>query len=151
MLRRRNRRDEGGQALVLAIGFVAVFAVIAASVLHYASTVEVQRGSTEKTASKNAVADGAAQFALSETAKFSCNDFSGVRVTGGAMQFPATIRGDTLQYATGGTSCSTVPGTGPTSGLDFIYLLGNLPSPLPSTVVLSVNKPLDIRPGKIDA
>src|SRR5207244_12432459 len=109
VLRRRSRRGEGGHALVLAIGFVAIFAVLAASVLHYASTVEVQRGSTEKTASKNAVADGAAQFALSETAKLTCSDFNGGKVTGGTMQFPSTIRADTLQYSPGGTSDRTVP------------------------------------------
>jgi hypothetical protein len=154
MLRRRARAAERGQSLVLALAFLALFTLMAASVLSFASTVEYQRGSTERTATTNSAAQGAAQFALADTAKYPCG-----QVTGGSLRFPSSIRADTLQYGTqdgspgGGVSCATVPSGGPTSGIScFLCLLNNLPSPNAAVTVLSVNKALNIAPrGEIDA
>ena len=77
MLKRRLRRGESGQTLILALAFVAVFSVMAASVLAFASTVERQRGATERTATTASVAEGAAHFALADTARHPCGTAGG--------------------------------------------------------------------------
>jgi len=56
MLRRRRHAAQGGQTLILAVAFLAFFGLVATSVLTFASTVESQRGSTERTAALNETA-----------------------------------------------------------------------------------------------
>ena len=72
MLKRRARGAERGQTLVLALVFITFFALMAASVLTLAGAVESQRGSTETTAAIDSVAEGSAQFAMSDSGHQPC-------------------------------------------------------------------------------
>jgi hypothetical protein len=96
MLKRRARGAERGQTLVLALVFISFFALVAASVLTLAGAVEHQRGSTERTAAIDSVAEGSGQFAMSDSGHQAC----GLTSPGGSgtMSFPSTIRSDTVTY-----------------------------------------------------
>jgi hypothetical protein len=96
MLKRRARAGERGQTLILALSFIAFFALVAASVLTLASSVESQRGSTERTASIDSVAEGSGQFAMSDSGYQGCGPSS--PGGSGTMSFPSTIRADTVTY-----------------------------------------------------
>jgi trimeric autotransporter adhesin len=127
------------------VAFLAFFGLVATTVLTFASTVEHQRGSTERTAAMNAAADGAGQFALAD-ARGTCLPGD---ASSGTMQFPSTIRADTLTYDnadSGGCHSSSSGGT--VAGSSCGVCLLN--SSLPATTVLTANQPLTVS-GDIDA
>jgi hypothetical protein len=106
----RRHPGERGQTLVLAIAFLGMFGLFAAAVLGFASTVQGQRGPTERTAAVDSVTEGSAQFAMSDTDLQGCGT-----VSSGTMKFPPAAgqtTGDTLSYAnvSCGSSSSTAPG-----------------------------------------
>lgn len=108
MLKRQRRSAERGQTLILAIAFLAMFGLLAAAVLGFASGVQTQRGLTENTAAADSVAEGSAQFAIADTGIQGCGT-----VTSGTMKFAS---GDVLAYTAGASACthtsSTIPGQG---------------------------------------
>ena len=111
MLARRQRRSEEGQTLILAVAFLALFSVFAASVLNFASAVQAQRSSTERTALIDSVTEGSAQFALAATGVQLCTLNSTPGLQGGTMNFQS---GDVLKFSVPANSCTvsstTVPG-----------------------------------------
>jgi hypothetical protein len=122
MLSRSTRSGERGQSLIMALGFLAVFALLAGTVLTLAGTAESQRGSTERTAATNSVAEGSAQFALADTRSHPCGT-----ITSGSMQFPSTIRADTLTYSV--ASCTPSSKTNNTAGSSCELCILNSGSP----------------------
>ncbi len=143
MLSRSRRADERGQTLVFAVVMLAFFGLVAASVLTFASTTEAQRGSTERTAALESVADGSAQFALADTRGRACGT-----VSGGTLQFPSTIRGDRLTYHVSG--CQPSASGGIAAGSSCRLCLLNTPAPNPSTPVLISNAGVTVN-GSVDA
>jgi hypothetical protein len=139
MLMRRRRSGERGQTLVLAVVFLAFFGLFAAAVLTFASVTQSQRAMTEKTASVNSIADGSAQFAMSDTGVQGCS--SGL--TGGTMKFPAggnTI--DTLTYSTSGSACHSSTTSAPGQNCALCVLGTGTP--------ISVHKGDWTVPGEVD-
>ncbi len=123
MLNPPRRTDEKGQTLVLAVAFLAFFGLFAAAVLGFASVTQSQRAMTEQTAAVDSIADGSAQFAMSDTGVQGCN--SGL--TGGTMKFPAGGNTtDTLSYTTSGSAChsSTTSAPGQNCGLCVLNFSG---------------------------
>ncbi len=92
MLRHRHA-GERGQTLIMSLAFLALFGLFAATVLGFASVTEAQRGSNERTASIDAVAQGAAQFAVADTGILGCG----------------TVSGGTLNFASGAVLSYSVP------------------------------------------
>src|ERR1700680_547487 len=95
----RRRRSERGQALVLAVAFLGMFGLFAASVLGFATTVQQQRSATEKTATVDAVAEGSAQFAVSDTTTNGCGSRSGTLAFPANAAMGQTTTGDLLKYS----------------------------------------------------
>jgi hypothetical protein len=147
VLRRNRHAAERGQTLILVMAFLVFFALVATSVLAFASTVESQRGSTERTAAKDSVADGSAQFALGDTRGQGCPT-SGT-VSGGTMQFPSTIESDKLTYnvPSGPSGCqvSSTGGSAAGSACELCLLSTSTSPPVLTTNRngLSVNGEVD--------
>ncbi len=138
MLIRHRRRGERGQTLVLALAFLAVFALLSMAVLQLAKAVDSQRVSTENTAAADSVVEGSAQLALADSNASNCST-----VSGGSLTFPSTIRADTLQYAvpSGSTGCGTSSTGGYEPGSRCQLCLLNTPNPNAGTVVLDTGPP----------
>jgi len=147
VLSRRARQTERGQTLVLSLAFLALFGLFAVSVLRFAGITEAQRMSTERTAAANAVADGAAQFALADTNRLGCGT-----VSAGTMSFAS---GDTLSYSVPPGGC-VGSSAGDTPGQDCVLCLLNSESdsedgqPDPNRDVLNVDTALKVS-GEIDS
>jgi hypothetical protein len=112
MLNRRRHSGESGQTIVLALAFLAVFALVAVSVVNLARAVESQNTSAQHTAAIDSVAEGAGQFAMADAGSQPCSGSTG---GSGTMNFPSTIRSDTLTYtfpagSSGGCTGSTSSG-----------------------------------------
>jgi hypothetical protein len=156
MLKRRARAGEQGQTLILALSFLAFFALVAASVLALAGAVESQRGSTERTAALDSVAEGSGQFAMGDAGYQPC----GATSPGGSgtINFPATIRPDTLTYniPAGTTGCTTSSVGGNSAGTTCeLCILNSSPnSSTPAygltTPAFSTNKGITVA-GEIDS
>ncbi len=155
VLNRRSRASERGQTLILALVFITFFAVLAGSVLTLAGAVESQRGSTERTAAINSVAEGSGQFAMSDSGYQTC----GARVPGsGTLSFPATIRSDTLTYTSpagsAGCAVSSTGGNAPGASCELCILNSAPNSTTPAfgltTPALSTNKTITV-PGEVDS
>lgn len=149
MLRHAHRRSESGQAMLLAIGFLALLGIIASVVINLWYATESQRRSTEGTAARESVADGSAAFAIADTASQACGT-----VSGGTMQFPSSNGpADTLTYSvpSGSAGCGSVSGSG-SAGVQCELCLLNDPGPSasPSTQLLNSTKGLLVN-GEIDA
>ncbi len=146
----RHRRAEDGQALLMAIGFLAFLGIIAAVVVNLWSATEAQRGSTERTAARDSVAEGSAQFALADTGSQGCGT-----VSGGTMHFAATTNGpaDTLTYTVpaGTTGCGSSSSSSNANGFPCALCLLNSPSSPTSTQVLSSGKQSLVVSGEIDS
>lgn len=67
--RRRSRRSEQGQILVLALAFIAAFALVVGAVLAFASATALQRAHTETTAQSDSAGEGGAAFAAADAAR----------------------------------------------------------------------------------
>lgn len=67
--RRRRRHGEQGQVLILALAFIAAFALVVAAVLAFASTAALQHARTETTAQTDAAGEGGAAFAAADAAR----------------------------------------------------------------------------------
>jgi hypothetical protein len=143
----------------MALVFLALFALVAGSVLTMAGTVEFQRGSTEKTAATDSVAEGSAQFALADTRSQPCG-----AVNSGTMTFPSTIRADTVSF--GVTNCTASTSTNNASGTSCELCILDSGSPPqqttpalsvgPNSKILTVNGELDSNgsiagPGSVKA
>ena len=141
MLRRRHARERG-QTLIMSLAFLALFALFAATVLGFASVTEAQRGSNERTATLDAVAQGAAQFAVADTGILGCGT-----VSGGTLAFAS---GAVLSYSVptqGGCGYSTV---GVPPGRDCeLCLLGPGAAPDGDDTVLSTGTAVVVN-GEID-
>lgn len=141
MLNHRRRSSERGQTLILAVAFLAYFAVFTAAVLAFASTVESQRHATERTASQNSLADGSAQFALSDTGLKPCGT-----VTGGSMSFGSDSLAFAVPPSNGCVASSASNATKPGSAC-VVCILNSTPIN-PQTKVLngdvSVNGEVDV-------
>jgi hypothetical protein len=156
MLRRRARAGERGQTLILALSFLAFFALVAASVLSLASAVESQRGSTEKTAAIDSVAEGSGQFAMSDSGYQPCGATS--PGGNGTVNFPATIRADTLTYTipagSAGCTTSSIGGNAAGTTCELCILNSSPNSSTPAygltTPAFSTNKGITVA-GEIDS
>jgi hypothetical protein len=141
MLRRDRHAAQRGQTLILAVAFLAFFGLVAASVLTFASTVESQRGSTERTAAMDEVAAGSAQFALSDTRGQGCGT-----VSSGVMQFPSS---DKLTYnvPAGSGGCQQSSTGGSTAGASCELCILNASPANPGTTVLTTNQGISVTGG----
>jgi hypothetical protein len=141
MLRQRHS-GERGQTLIMSLAFLALFGLFAATVLGFASVTQAQRGSNERTASIDAVAQGAAQFAVADTGLLGCG-----AVSGGTLTFSS---GAVLSYSVpsqGGCGYSTV---GVPPGRDCeLCLLGPGAAPDADDTVLSTGTAVVVN-GEID-
>ena len=155
MLRRRSRAGERGQTLILALVFITFFALLSASVLTLAGAVESKRGSTERTAAIDSVAEGSGQFAMSDSGYQAC----GATVPGsGTVSFPATIRSDTLTYTipagAAGCTASSTGGNAPGTSCELCILNSAPNSTTPAygltTPALSTNKSITVA-GEVDS
>lgn len=119
MLKRRTRHAQRGQTLVMALGFMALFGLLAAAVLRFASVTEAQRVATEQSAAAKALAEGSAQFALADTGLQPCGS-----TTGGTLTFPAAggSGSDTLTYQSPQGSCVGIP-AGDAPGRDCLLCI----------------------------
>lgn len=137
----------------MAIAFLALFSLAAAAVLNFGSVTEAQRGSTEKTAAIDAVAEGSAQFALDDTRSQACGT-----VSGGTMEFPPAsgggIQASTLTYSvpSGSAGCVAQATSRNAVGNSCSLCLLNSPNGNPSATVLSLgpHSPLAVT-GEVDA
>jgi hypothetical protein len=143
VLRRDRRAAERGQTLIFALAFLAFFSLVAASVLTFGSTVESQRASTERTAARDSVAEGSAQFALGDTRGQPCGT-----VSSGTLQFPSTIQADKLTYGSVGCQHSSAGGIAP--GSACVLCLLNSSPPSAGKEVLSTERGLTVN-GEVDA
>ena len=143
MLRRDRRAAERGQTLIFALAFLAFFGLVAASVLTFGSTVESQRASTERTAARDSVAEGSAQFALGDTRGQPCGT-----VSSGTLQFPSTIQADKLTYGSVGCQHSSAGGIAP--GSACVLCLLNSSPPSAGKEVLTTERGLTVN-GEVDA
>jgi hypothetical protein len=143
VLRRSRRAAERGQTLVLALAFLAFFGLVAGTVLTFATAVESQRASTERTAARDSVANGSAQFALGDTRGQACGT-----VSGGTMQFASTIESDKLTY--GVANCQLSTGGGSAAGSACELCLLNTSPPNARTTVLRTERGLIVN-GEVDA
>lgn len=141
MLRRRRHADQGGQTLILAVAFLAFFGLVATSVLTFASTIESQRGATERTAALNETAVGSAQFALSDTRGQGCGT-----VSSGVMQFASS---DKLTYnvPAGSAGCQQSSTGGSTAGASCELCILNTSPANPATTVLTTNQGISVTGG----
>jgi len=141
MLRQRHTRERG-QTLIMSLAFLALFGLFAATVLGFASVTQAQRGSNERTATVDAVAQGAAQFAVADTGILGCGT-----VSGGTLAFAS---GAVLSYSVpsqGGCGYSTV---GVPPGRDCeLCLLGPGAAPDGDDTVLSTDTAVVVN-GEID-
>ena len=62
----QRRPDERGQVLVMALAFIAFFAVVVIAVLNFADATGLQHVHTEKTASNDSLAEGGAAWAAAD-------------------------------------------------------------------------------------
>jgi len=122
---------------VLAVAFLGMFGLLAAAVLAFASTVESQRASTERTAKIDSIAEGAAQFAVADTGVQACGT-----VGSGTMTFPS---GDTLSYSAPAGSCGSTTSSSPGQNCSLCVL--NYQA---SSTPVSVQKGDWSAPGEID-
>jgi hypothetical protein len=159
MLKRRARAGERGQTLILALSFIAFFALVAASVLTLASSVESQRNSTERTAAIDSVAEGSGQFAMSDSGYQACGPSS--PGGSGTMSFPSTIRADTVTYniPAGSTGCGVSTNGNADAANCELCILNSAPSgstsgyvPVPTATTLSIgaNKSISVG-GEVDS
>ncbi|MEO8899614.1 MAG: hypothetical protein ABI473_13175 [Candidatus Dormibacter sp.] len=142
MLRRDRRAAERGQTLIFALAFLAFFGLVAASVLAFGSVVESQRVSTERTAGRDSVAEGSAQFALGDTRGQACG------ISNGTLQFPSTIQADKLTY--GSVDCQHSSGGGIAPGSACVLCLLNSSPPNAGRNVLTADGGLTVN-GEVDA
>lgn len=69
LTRRRRRTDERGQALILALGFIGLFALLVLATLNFAGVATLQHQHTEVTAQTDAAGEGGAAFAAADAAR----------------------------------------------------------------------------------
>jgi hypothetical protein len=144
MLRRRSRRPEDGQVLIMAIAFLALFGVITVAVLHLADAVALQIVHTEATASRDSSAEGGAAYAVADATR-TVNPLS---CTPGAKGTLNMQGGDVVGYTIPPAPNGCYPGL--TSSLGgtahcLLCILNQTPIPpattaSPTTVVLTANK-----------
>ncbi|HET9050616.1 MAG TPA: hypothetical protein VFO60_02870, partial [Candidatus Dormibacteraeota bacterium] len=93
MLRPRHRR-ESGQALILAMALIAVFAVVTVSIARFGDVTFLQQMRTENTARSDSLLEGAAAFSVADANRqdWSCFGFPAASVT--------MTDGTTVGYAT---------------------------------------------------
>ena len=68
LIRHRRRRDERGQVLVLALAFLAFFSIVTVATFGFIDTALLQHPLSERTAARDALAEGAASYAVSTVA-----------------------------------------------------------------------------------
>jgi hypothetical protein len=154
MLKRRAHAGQQGQTIILALSFLTFFALVAASVLALAGAVESQRGSTERTAAIDSVAEGSGQFAMSDSGYQPCG---AATIGGGTMNFASTIRSDTLTYnipagSAGCTSSTSGNAAGATCELCILNSSPNSTTPAYGLTkpALSTNKSITVA-GEVDS
>ena len=126
----------------MTLAFLALFGLFAAAVLRFASVTEAQRTSTERAASIDGVAQGAAQFAVADTGLQGCGT-----VSGGTLMFAS---GDVLSYNLPSASSCGVSSAGVPPGHDReLCLLGFGTSPDADDTVLSTDNAVVVN-GEID-
>ena len=104
-MRNRRRRGEQGQVLVLAIAFIAFFGLVTVSALGFIDTALLQHNVTEQTAGNDALAEGAADYALNTVTSHSLSISGGTGpncdgpTSGSATWTPKTGVSDTMSYS----------------------------------------------------
>lgn len=99
LTRPRRSGGEQGQVLILALAFIAAFALVVAAVLGFASTAALQHAHTETTAQTDAAGEGGAAFAAADAAR---NPSLGWCSGGNAT--PANADNGTVTMADGGNT-----------------------------------------------
>jgi hypothetical protein len=144
----RTRKGEQGQVLVLALAFIAVFAVITAALFRAGDVAGLQYVHTESTALTETTAEGGAAYAAADAARtnpvLTCapGEVGKLTMQGGhSVQY-------TVNTCNPGNSASGSPGGG--TGLNcLLCILNQTPSVTPSTVVLTANQRLTTTNGNV--
>jgi hypothetical protein len=138
---RRRRTDEGGQTLILALTFIAFFALVVGSILRFGQVTALQHNHTESTATTDATAEGGAAFAAADVGRtdvvLTCapSDYGDLK-----MQGPTADKVHyTVNSCNPGGSASGSPGGG-TGENCLLCILNQTPSNTPTTVVLTANR-----------
>jgi hypothetical protein len=142
MLRRRSRRTQDGQVLIMAIAFLALFGVITVAVLRLADAVSVQIVHTEGTATRDSSAEGGAAYAAADATR-TVNPLGCVPGARGTLTMQG---GDAVGYTIPTNGC--YPGNTRVlggTGHCLLCILNQTPIPpatttSPTTVVLSATK-----------
>lgn len=128
----QRRRGERGQALLMALAFVAFFGLTIASLLGVADLTGVQHVQTEATASRDSLAEGGGAYAAADAARtdiaLSCAPNSTGMLT---MQ-----GGDQANYTVNTCSGSGGPGSGGPGSTCLLCILNIAGSASPTTPVL---------------
>ena len=158
MLRiRETRRNERGQALVLALAFIAFFGLVVGAVLNYAGATGLQHANTESTAGSDSRVEGGAAYAAADANRVNTTppgqslpaiDCIGQGNTSGTLTMGD---GSSVSYQTqncnpgGSSSGGGLPGTP-----CILCVLNNVATPfMASNVVLTDNQALSVS-GEID-
>jgi hypothetical protein len=143
---RRQRSGERGQALILALAFIAFFGLLISSVLNFAGVTALQHTHTEATATNDGLAEGGAAFAAADAVH------SGLPCLSGTTGQLTMQSGHVANYKV--ETCypfnTQTLGGGP--GHCLLCVLNQTPvspgtPPTPGTVVLSASKGISTTGG----
>ena len=138
MLRTRRRRAaEEGQVLLLALAFIAFFGLLVGAVLSFGGVTGLQHVHTEKSATRDGLAEGGAAYAAADATRTDIPLTCSVGATGAiAMQ-----SGDSASYTIHACNPGNTQGlSGGSSGHCLLCILNKTPSTVASTVVFSANR-----------
>jgi hypothetical protein len=138
----RRRSGERGQVLVLALAFIAAFALLVGAVLSFGGVTGLQHMHTEATAAKDGLAEGGAAYAAADAVRQDIPQLGCVKNNTGQLTMQG---GDVAKYTV--QDCNpgnSNLGTGST-GHCLLCILNETPIPpatsaSPSTSVLSATK-----------
>jgi hypothetical protein len=131
---RGRRSSEQGQALILALAFVAFFGLVIGSILNLGDVTALQHGVTEATASKDSLAEGGAALAAADAGNpnviLTCAPGNSGSLT---MQ-----HGDTVRYDVNACNPGKTHALGSDLGKNCLLCILNLVPGSPSTSVLDM-------------
>jgi hypothetical protein len=144
---RRQRSGERGQALILALAFIAFFGLLISSILSFAGVTALQHTHTEATATKDGLAEGGAAYAAADAVH------SGLSCVPGTTGQLTMQSGDVAAYKVNAPCYpfnTQTLGGGP--GHCLLCVLNQTPvspgtTPAPGTVVLSASKGISTTGG----
>jgi hypothetical protein len=147
---RRQRSGERGQALILALAFIAFFGLLISSILSFAGVTALQHTHTEATATKDGLAEGGAAFAAADAVHsgFPCQP----GITPGTTGQLTMQSGHVANYRVEKCYPFNTQTLGGGPGHCLLCVLNQTPvspgtTPAPGTVVLSASKGISTTGG----